>query len=585
MGAHEARPHHRHHRAGRLLPRRAAARQGLRGPRPRAPLVVVQHRAHRPPLPRPARGAACACSCTTATCSDSCRLVRLRLRAPARRDLPPRRAVARPRLLRRARSTPPTSPAWARCGCSRRSATRGVEPRFYQAVELGDVRRHAAAAGREHAVSPAQPVRRGEGHARTGSPSTTASPTGCTRRNGILFNHESERRGETFVTRKITRALAAIQLGLQDKLFLGNLDAKRDWGYAPDYTDAMWRMLQQDEPDDYVIATGEMHSVREFLDEAGAHLGMDWERRRRDRPEYYRPAEVDALLRRCRRRPARSSAGSRRSRSRSSCGSWSTSDVKALEDQLAGRERARREPWLSPSPEFWERQGGRRHRRRRLPRPRRRRATSRALGADVRVIRSADHDLRDPRPRARRSTAPTIVVHLAANVGGHRLQPPQPGAAGLRQHDDDRRTSSSSAAPPASPSSSARARCAPTRSSRRRRSREDDLWDGYPEESNAPYGLAKKMMLVLSDAYRRQYGFDSCAPIVANLYGPNDNFDLESSHVIAAMIRKYVEAHERGDEQVDALGHRQAVARVPLRRRRRARAAARGRAPRRAPSP
>jgi GDP-L-fucose synthase len=79
---------------------------------------------------------------------------------------------------------------------------------------------------------------------------------------------------------------------------------------------------------------------------------------------------------------------------------------------------------------------------------------------------------------------------------------------------------------------------------------EDDLWDGYPEESNAPYGLAKKMMLVLSDAYRRQYGFDSCAPIVANLYGPDDNFDLESSHVIAAMIRKYVEAHQRGDEQV-----------------------------------
>ena len=114
-----------------------------------------------------------------------------------------------------------------------------------------------------------------------------------------------------------------------------------------------------------------------------------------------------------------------------------------------------------------------------------------------------------------------------------------------------------------------------------RRSREDDLWDGYPEESNAPYGLAKKMMLVLSDAYRRQYGFDSCAPIVANLYGPDDNFDLEDSHVIAAMIRKYVEAHERGDEQVDALGHRRAVARVPLRRRRGARAAARRRAPRR----
>ena len=113
--------------------------------------------------------------------------------------------------------------------------------------------------------------------------------------NGILFNHESERRGETFVTRKITRALAAIHLGLQDKLFLGNLDAKRDWGYAPDFTDAMWRMLQQDEPDDYVIATGEAHSVRDFLDEAASHIGLDWERHVEIDPKYYRPAEVDAL--------------------------------------------------------------------------------------------------------------------------------------------------------------------------------------------------------------------------------------------------------------------------------------------------
>ena len=114
-----------------------------------------------------------------------------------------------------------------------------------------------------------------------------------------------------------------------------------------------------------------------------------------------------------------------------------------------------------------------------------------------------------------------------------------------------------------------------------RRSREDDLWDGYPEESNAPYGLAKKMMLVLSDAYRRQYGFDSCVPIVANLYGPDDNFDLEDSHVIAAMIRKYVEAHDARRRAGRAVGHGLAVARVPLRRRRRARAAARRRAPRR----
>lgn len=114
--------------------------------------------------------------------------------------------------------------------------------------------------------------------------------------NGILFNHESERRGETFVTRKITKAAAAIKLGLQDKLYLGNLDAKRDWGHAKDYVEAMWLMLQQDEPDDYVIATGETHSVREFLDEAFGYLDLDWQQYVEIDPRYYRPAEVDLLI-------------------------------------------------------------------------------------------------------------------------------------------------------------------------------------------------------------------------------------------------------------------------------------------------
>ena len=113
--------------------------------------------------------------------------------------------------------------------------------------------------------------------------------------NGILFNHESPRRGETFVTRKITRALVRIQAGLQEKLYLGNLDAKRDWGYAPDFTEAMWMIVQHDEPGDYVIATGEMHSVRDFLNAAGEHLGMDWEKVVEIDPTYYRAAEVDAL--------------------------------------------------------------------------------------------------------------------------------------------------------------------------------------------------------------------------------------------------------------------------------------------------
>lgn len=114
--------------------------------------------------------------------------------------------------------------------------------------------------------------------------------------NGILFNHESPRRGETFVTRKITRAIGRIKMGLQDKLFLGNLEAKRDWGYAGDYVEAMWLMLQQEEPDDYVIATGESYSVKEFLDEAFSQADLDWRRHVEVDPRYFRPTEVDYLL-------------------------------------------------------------------------------------------------------------------------------------------------------------------------------------------------------------------------------------------------------------------------------------------------
>jgi len=114
--------------------------------------------------------------------------------------------------------------------------------------------------------------------------------------NGILMNHESERRGETFVTRKITRAVARIKAGIQDKLYLGNLDAKRDWGYAPEYVEAMWLMLQRDEPDDFVIATGEAHSVREFCELAFGHAGLDWQAHVEIDPRYYRPAEVDYLM-------------------------------------------------------------------------------------------------------------------------------------------------------------------------------------------------------------------------------------------------------------------------------------------------
>src|SRR5689334_3114978 len=114
--------------------------------------------------------------------------------------------------------------------------------------------------------------------------------------NGILFNHESPRRGETFVTRKITRSAARIKMGLEKNLYLGNLSAKRDWGYAPEYVEAMWRMLQQDKPGDYVIATGETHTVKEFVEEAFSYVGLDWKKHVKIDPHYFRPTEVDLLV-------------------------------------------------------------------------------------------------------------------------------------------------------------------------------------------------------------------------------------------------------------------------------------------------
>ena len=176
-----------------------------------------------------------------------------------------------------------------------------------------------------------------------------------------------------------------------------------------------------------------------------------------------------------------------------------------------------------------------------------------ALDADVRVTRSADHDLRDPRAARAAVDGADAVIHLAANVGGIGFNRANPAPLvydnlmmtanifeGCRDAGVGKLVSACTV-------------CAYPKHTAVPFS-EDDLWDGYPEESNAPYGLAKKMMLVLSDAYRRQYGFDSCAPILANLYSPDDNFDLESSHVIPAMIRKFVAAVDGGDETVTMWG-------------------------------
>ena len=154
--------------------------------------------------------------------------------------------------------------------------------------------------------------------------------------NGILFNHESVRRGETFLTRKVTRAVARIKAGLQDKLYLGNLEARRDWGYAPEYVEAMWLMLQQDQPDDFVIATGEAHTVKHFVELAFAEVDLAWEPYVEVDPRYLRPAEVDDLLGDPSR--AREQLGwAARTSFEELVALMVDADVQLLEDELAGR--------------------------------------------------------------------------------------------------------------------------------------------------------------------------------------------------------------------------------------------------------
>jgi GDPmannose 4,6-dehydratase len=170
----------------------------------------------------------------------------------------------------------------------------GVETRFYQASSS---EMFGAAQPPQDELTPFHP-RSPYGCAKVYAYWTTVNfreAYGLYAVNGILFNHESPRRGETFVTRKISRAVARIKAGLQDRLYLGNLQARRDWGYAPEYVEAMWRMLQQDRPDDFVIATGESHTVQEFCEVAFSHVDLDWRRHVLVDPGYYRPAEVDEL--------------------------------------------------------------------------------------------------------------------------------------------------------------------------------------------------------------------------------------------------------------------------------------------------
>ena len=408
--------------------------------------------------------------------------------------------------------------------------------------------------------------------------------------NGILFNHESPRRGETFVTRKITRAATRIREGLQDKLYLGNLDAKRDWGFAGDYVEAMWLMLQHDQPDDYVIATGETHSVREFVE-----VAFDARRPRL------------AAVRRV-RRPLQPPGGSRSAPGRRSKAAAATGlavhgrlhATRGNDDRQglgAGPRRAatcrtpvRCAQTLTPCPS----PGGRGDSSREGPRKMIDLTQERIvvtggngfLGArvvaqlrsegvpseQILVPASVDFDLtRDEEVLGMyRQLRPTIVIHLAAKVGGIGANRENPGAffydnmaMGLHMVEHARRNGLKKFVQVGTICAYPKFTPVPFR--------EDDLWQGYPEETNAPYGIAKKALLVMLQAYRQQYGLNGIYLLPVNLYGPGDNFDPNSSHVIPALIRKFVEAAERGEKEVVVWGTGKASREFLIRRGRRAR--------------
>ena len=211
----------------------------------------------------------------------------------------------------------------------------GVDTRFYQA---GSSEMFGAAPPPQSEATPFHP-RSPYGVAKVFAHWATVNyreAHGIFAMNGILMNHESPRRGETFVTRKITRAVARIRAGIQDKVYLGNLDARRDWGYAPEYVEAMWLMLQQDEPVDLVIATGEDHSVREFAELAFGHADLDWQAHVEIDPNYYRPSEVDHL----RGDPSKAKeilGWEARTSFRDLVRIMVDADIQLLEDELSGR--------------------------------------------------------------------------------------------------------------------------------------------------------------------------------------------------------------------------------------------------------
>ena len=359
--------------------------------------------------------------------------------------------------------------------------------------------------------------------------------------------------------------MARIKLGLQEKLYLGNLDAKRDWGFAGDYVEAMWRMLQQDTPDDYVIATGETHSVREFLEAAFGHAGLDWKKHVEIDPRYFRPAEVDLLV-------------GDASKARDEAGLDAEGRVRR-----AGEDDGRRRPGEARSASA----SGPRLRRAEAARPRSSRPPARRSGdmrfwdgkrvlvtggagflgsyvleglarrgvKDAFVPRSRDFDLVDGQAvrRLYREARPDVVLHLAAVVGGIGANLENPGRffydnlmMGVQLIEEGRKAGVEKFVALGTVCAYPKFTPVPFR--------EDDLWNGYPEETNAPYGVAKKTLLVQCQAYRAQYGFNGIFLLPVNLYGPRDHFDPRLSHVIPALIKKVVDAQESAAQEIVCWG-------------------------------
>ena len=355
--------------------------------------------------------------------------------------------------------------------------------------------------------------------------------------NGILFNHESPRRGETFVTQKIVIGACNIKLGIQDKLVLGNLNAKRDWGYAPEYVEGMWRILQHKNSDDYVLATGQTYSIKYFVEKCFQYLGIkiSWigsginehAIKKNNKKivvideKYFRPNEVDLLV-----GDSRKANKILKWKSKTSVDNLIKLMIDSKINELKKHDGIKHKKILIT--------GG-----------------SGFLGKNLISLlknkkinnyfspRKKDYNLLNVNEIKKlfQDYQPDIVIHLAAVVGGIGANANHPAKffyenamMGLQLFHQSYLNNINKFV------------CIGTicsyPSDTKIPFKESDLWNGFPEETNAPYGIAKKMLSVQSSTYRQEYGFNSIYLMPVNMYGPYDNFNDQTSHVIPAVIKK-----------------------------------------------